>query len=158
MFVVQVSLLIVTCHSLISQDLSLMPTTKEVNPHPCIAPCINMWSITFLFLFFLFFSCHLLNVVACICHITREGQVKWHTSVGDGRTNSNSSHISFVLLHNVTCYTKSIVSRIHGNTTKLHNITCTLVATGVILRSLECSVHALQVQHKSPLKRLFVIN
>ena len=38
--------------------------------------------------------------------------------------------------HSVTCYTKSIVSRIHVNTTKLCNITYTSVATSVILRSL----------------------
>ena len=38
--------------------------------------------------------------------------------------------------HSVTCYTNSIVSRIHVNTTKLRNIMRTLVATCVILRSL----------------------
>ena len=37
MFVVQLSLLIVTFLSLISQILSLMQTTKEVNPHSFIA-------------------------------------------------------------------------------------------------------------------------
>ena len=49
--------------------------------------------------------------------------------------------LHFVLFHSVTCYTKSIVSRIHINTTKFCNITCTLVATCMILRSLECIRH-----------------
>ena len=77
MFIVRISLLIVTFLSLISQNLSLVQTTKEANPHPCIAPWVNMWSVTFLFFFFFF--CHLLNVGACIRHIAHEDQVEWTT-------------------------------------------------------------------------------
>ena len=44
----------------------------------------------------------------------------------------------FVLFHNVTCYTNSLSSRIHVTTTWLFNIMCTLVATNVVLWSLEC--------------------
>jgi hypothetical protein len=75
-FIVQISLLIVTFLSLISQNMSLMQTTKEVNSHPHIVPRVNIRSVTFFFFF-----CHLLNVGACICHVAREGQVEWTTLV-----------------------------------------------------------------------------
>ena len=82
-FVIQILLLIVTFLSLISQILSLMQTTKEVNPHPHIVPCVNMWTATFLFLFLFFFLGHLLNVGACVCYIAREGQVEWAYDQGE---------------------------------------------------------------------------
>ena len=120
-----------------------MQTTNEVNPHPRTAPRVNMWSVTFLFSSSSssFFRCHLLNVGACTYPPQCPGRPSGvdHTSVGDGTTNANSLHISLVLLHNVTCYTNSIVSRIHVNTTKLRNVTCALVATSAILRSLKCT-------------------
>ena len=47
-------------------------------------------------------------------------------------------NVHFVELHNVTCYTNLLLSCIHANTTKLHNITCTLVATSVILGRSKC--------------------
>jgi hypothetical protein len=58
----------------------------------------------------------------------------------------------FVLFHSVTCYTNSIVSHILVITTKLRNITCILVATGVLLRSLECIYHlcTISMPNKNP--------
>jgi hypothetical protein len=86
----------------------------------------------------LFILCHLLNVGACICHIVRKGQVEW-TTPHHTTPFHTIEMLHLVLFHSVTCYTNSTVSCIHVNTTKLHNIICTLVATCVILRSLECT-------------------
>ena len=77
MFKFQISLLIVIFLSLVSWNLSLIQTTQEVNPHPCIASCVDMWNV----FFFFFFFCHLLNNSACVRHIAQEGQVEWTTPV-----------------------------------------------------------------------------
>ena len=122
-----------------------MQTTKEVNPRPHIAPCVNMWSVFFFF--------HLLNVGACVRHISWEGRRVDHTSVGDRRTSSNCPHISFVWFHNVTSCTNSIKSRIHVNTTKLRNITCTLVSTCVIILNLGVYYDSQFVQPKKTKKK-----
>ena len=81
----------------------------------------------------LFFFCHLSNVGACICHIA--WMVKW-SEPHQRRWEENEFKF-----HSVTCYTNSIVSRIHVNITKRRNITCILVATGVILQNLECIMY-----------------
>jgi hypothetical protein len=131
MFVIQISFFIVTFFSLVSRNLSFMQTTKEVIPRPCIVRCVNMWRV-------FFFLCHLLNVGACIpmsCHCGRSSGVDHTTPL---------KCCTFVLFHSVTCYTNLLVSRIHVNTTKLCNVTCTLVATHVILRSLECTTPSME--------------
>ena len=48
--------------------------------------------------------------------------------------------VDFVLFHNVTWCTNSLLSRNHVNTMELLNITCTLAATNMILQSLECTL------------------
>ena len=45
--------------------------------------------------------------------------------------------VIILLFHDGTCCSVSLVSRIHDNTTPLLNIMCTLVATSVIIWSLE---------------------
>ena len=106
MFVVQISLLIVTFPSLISQNLSLMQTIKEVNPPSHRTVCQYV-------------KCHLILILLFMPLVDCWSRpLKCCTS----------------------CY--SIVSHaalIHVNSTKLRNITCTSVATGMILRSLECT-------------------
>jgi hypothetical protein len=60
-------------------------------------------------------------------------------------TRSHASHchrcqccnVDFVLFHSVTCYTNPLLSRIHIDIANLLNITCTLVAIGMILWRLE---------------------
>ena len=76
----------------------------------------------------------LLPLVECWCMHTqhRPGRPS-----GVDHTTLTIKMLHFVLFHNVTCYTNSIISHIHVNITKLRNIMCTLVATGMILRSLE---------------------
>jgi hypothetical protein len=68
-------------------------------------------------------------------YATLPGKAKW------SRPHHTIKMLHFVLFHSVTCYTNSIVSCIHVNTTKLCNIIYTLVATCVTLWNLECSSH-----------------
>ena len=83
-------------------------------------------------------ECYLIVLIChihtfAICHIALEGQVEWTTP------HHTVKMLDFVSFHSVTCYTNSNLSCIHVNTTKHRNVMCTLVATSVILWSLECS-------------------
>ena len=75
-------------------------------------------------------------------YATLPGKAKWS---GPHQRRWEENEFKF---HGVTWYTNSIVSCICVNTTKLCNITCTLVATSVIVRSLECiHTHLNLIQH-----------
>ena len=49
-------------------------------------------------------------------------------------------NVDFVLFHNVTCYTNSLLSHIHVNTVELLDVTCILIAISMIWWSLECII------------------
>ena len=111
MLVVQISLLIVTFLSLISRISSLLQTTKEVNPHPCIAPCVNINVECLLLLL-------LLPLVECWClHMPhRRGRPSRvdHTNGGERRMNPNFivSHATLILYHaTMLTLQNSVISR-----------------------------------------------
>jgi hypothetical protein len=83
----------------------------------------------------------------------------WHYHNPPKNSNYTFAHITLSLLSwlqmlalcysmstchmfHVTCYTNSLLSCIHIYTTYLLNITCTLVATSLILIRLECIHHS----------------
>ena len=133
MFIVQISLLIVTFLSLISQFFFC---------HQCKAPKKSTHTLALRHVsicglssssssssFYVDATCWVLVHASA----TSSGKAKWS---GPHQRRWEENELKF---HSVTCYTNSTISRIHVNTTKLRNITCTLIATSVILRSLECS-------------------
>jgi hypothetical protein len=107
MYVVQISFLIVTFLSLINANhQGSQPTPLHCNMCQHVE-CHILILIRILVL-------HLMPLVECwrMRMPRRPGRPNGvdHTSVlGDGRTNSNSPHISLMSFHNVTCHTNSIV-------------------------------------------------
>ena len=124
-FVVQISLFNITCFSLILHfchkcNLPKKSTHTLALRHVCgVSPSSSSSSAT----------CWMLVHAYAISPMKVKGN----------RPHQRSWEENEFKFHSVTCYTNYVLSRIHVNTTKLRNITCTLVATGVIQRSLECS-------------------
>ena len=87
----------------------------------------------------------LLSLVECWCVHVPHGPEK------PSGVDHTTKILHFVLFHSVTCYIDPIVSHIgfHVNITKLRDIMCTLVATCVILQSLECNWHAFSTKFQS---------
>ena len=156
MFVTQISLLIVTFLSLISQILSLMQTTKK-STHTLALRHVPICGVS------PSCSCSCSSYATCWmlvhAYATSPRMAIWS---GPHQWRWLENEFKF---HSVTYYIDSmLVSLVHVNTTKLCNITCTLVATGVILRSLECisfgcnffnyfhRAHALRQVNKTPLE------
>ena len=99
----------------------LHPKLRNINPH-------NITSSSYYSSSSSSGTCWIL-VHACA---TSSGKAKWS---GPHQRRWEENAFKF---HSVTRYIDSSVSLIHVNTTKIRNITCTLVATCVILWSVEC--------------------
>jgi hypothetical protein len=87
------------------------------------------------------------------CHISFSYIICFNIKIIHQRIQTTSSHASrchncsvdFVVFHNITCYTNSLLSQIHVNTTKLLNITCTF---GCHKRDItKCRVYCSQLSH-----------
>ena len=129
MFVFQISLLAVTFLSLISRILSLMHPRSQLTPSLCTICQYVECHLLILILIHLL----LMPLVECWC---------MHMPHRHGRP-SGVEHTTplkcCTLCSSVVSHVTLILSCIHVHTTKLRNITCTLVATCVILQSLECT-------------------
>ena len=99
MFVVQISLFIVTFLSLISQNLSSMQTTKEVNPHHVTLTLrhVSTCGVSPSYYSSSSSSATCWMLVHASAHRPGKPSGVDHTSIGDGRTNSNCPHLLCVI-------------------------------------------------------------
>ena len=77
-------------------------------------------------------------------YITSSSIIINHQIIQTTHSHASQFHycnVDFMLFHNVTCYTISLLSSIRVHTTKLLNITCTLITTSMRLWTLECTTY-----------------
>ena len=131
MFIVQFSNFTCYCHISLPYITICVINASHQRSQPTPSHCAMCQYVEYLLLLFLL----LLPLVKCWCmhmpHRQERPSGLDHTNGGKRRMYSNSivSHAPLI----------SIASCIHVNTSELRNITCTLVAASVILRSLECT-------------------
>ena len=115
MFVLQISLRVVTSLSLTSRNLSSMQTTQKNQPAPSHCAMCQHADCHLLIPILLLRRLLLMPLVGCWCmhppHCPERPNGVDHTSVGDRKTNSNRPYTSSVWFRSVTCYThpKSIM-------------------------------------------------
>ena len=61
---------------------------------------------------------------------------QWNQTIYSHPSHCHYCNVVFVLFYNITIYTNSLLSHIHVNIAELLNMTCTLIAIGVILGNL----------------------
>ena len=120
-------------------------STLSGDPHQLVSFITNKTNILYS-LVFIHAHCNrsVVNHFSLVAHVhliilNPEIQPFEHLTWPNVSVNFNITMLHFVLYHNVTSYISSLLSCIYVNTTKLCNIMCTLVATSVILRRLECT-------------------
>ena len=132
MFVIQISLLIVTFHSLHHEFCHYCKPPKK-STHTLGFHHVSICGVSPSYSYFYSYA----------TYATSLGKVKWS---GPHQQRWEENEFKF---HSVTCYTNYIVSRIHVNTTKLHNRTCPksmamfMVSTNHMMRGnkYNCVVH-----------------
>ena len=128
MFVVQISLLIVTFLSPNISNFVINANHQRSQPTPLHCAMCQYVECHFLIVILLL-SSYATCWMLVHAYAALPGRVKWS---GPHQRRWEENVIKF---QSVTCYTNSTVSRIHVNTARLRNIICPLVAACVILRS-----------------------
>ena len=80
-----------------------------------------------------------------LCHVSPPNVMGFDIQINPVKPHAHTHHVvpiamstSCYSIMSFACHTTPLLPRLHVNTTKLLDITCTLVATSVTLQSVEC--------------------